>query len=522
VALVPATELARLRQGARRFASGFTPGQRVLTALVAVGIVGGAVVFMSLAGKPTYAPLFTNLQPTDAAAITQTLATDHVPYQLQDGGGTILVPQNDVDQERLAAAQAGLPSSSTVGLSILDKEGLTTSQLTQQADYLRAIQGELEQTIDSINGVTASQVNVAMAADQTFALQQTSPSGASVLVDLRPGTTLTGDQVSAVVHLVSSSVPGLAAADVTVADSSGDLLAGPGVTSGGASGSGETAAYNEAEQSKVLAYLTSVLGPSNADVQVNAQLNYDQVKTTTNSIVPGPKGQPVLACTNTQTSSQTYSGTGSPPSGAAGSTTTPTISSTGSGNYSSSSSNQTCEPSTQSQSVTQAPGTVTDQSVAVLVNSKALPKGVSLASLTQGVSAAANIRTSRGDVLSVHEAPFVKSAAVGGSAAKSGGSSPLTADAKPLGAFLLAAAVLFLLWRNSKRARRQSVPTDTMISSLALQQALTESASDTAPLALNAPRRALEIENIIDDQPEEVADVLRGWLALKAPSDRAS
>ncbi len=521
MALVPATELARLRQGARRFATGFTPGQRAVTALVAVGIIGGAVIFMSMAGKPTYAPLFTNLQPSDAAAITQTLATNHVPYELQDGGSTILVPQNDVDQERLAAAQAGLPASSTVGLSILDKEGLTTSQLTQQADYLRAIQGELEQTIDSITGVTSSQVNVALAANQSFALQDTNPSGASVLVDLQPGTTLTGGQVSAIVHLVSSSVPGLAAGDVTVADSNGDLLAGPGVTAGASSGSGDTAAYDDAQQAKVLAYLTSVLGPNNADVQVNADLDYDQVQTTTQSILPGPKGQPVLACTNTQTSSETYSGSGSPPSGAAGSTGTPTISSTGTGNYSSSSTNQTCEASTQSQSVTQAPGSVTNQSVAVLVNSKALPEGVSLSALQQGIAAAANIRTARGDVLSVHEAPFAKSAALSSSSSK-GGSSALSEDGKPLGAFLLVAAVLFLLWRNSKRARRQAVPTDTMISSLALQQAIAESAGDGPPLAIGSPRRPLEIENIIDDQPEEVADVLRGWLQLKAPSESAS
>jgi flagellar M-ring protein FliF len=520
MALVPATEIARLRQGARRFATGFTPGQRAVTALVAVGIVGGAVIFMSMAGKPTYAPLFTNLQPSDAAAITQTLATNHVPYELEDGGSTILVPQNDVDQQRLAAAQAGLPASSTVGLSILDKEGLTTSQLTQQADYLRAIQGELEQTIDSITGVTSSQVNVALAANQSFALEDTNPSGASVLVDLQPGVTLTGGQVTAIVHLVSSSVPGLASADVTVADSNGDLLAGPGVTAS-ASSSGDTAAYDDAEQAKVLAYLTSVLGPNNADVQVNADLDYDQVQTTTQSIIPGPKGQAVMACTNTQTSSETYSGSGSPPSGAAGSTATPTISSTGTGNYSSSSSNQTCEASTESQSVTQAPGSVTNQSVAVLVNSKAMPKGLTLSALQQGIAAAANIRTSRGDVLSVHEAQFAKSAGLSSASAK-GSSSPLTQDAKPLGAFVLVAAVLFLLWRNSKRARRQAVPTDTMVSSLALQQAIAEAGGDGAPLAIASPRRPLEIENIIDEQPEEVADVLRGWLQLKAPSESAT
>jgi flagellar M-ring protein FliF len=105
------------------------------------------------------------------------------------------------------------------------------------------------------------------------------------------------------------------------------------------------------------------------------------------------------------------------------------------------------------------------------------------------------------------------------SAAAKGGSSMLTEDAKPLGALLLVAAVLFLLWRNSKRARRQSVPTDTMISSMALQQALADPGVDTATPVLGGSRRPLEIESIIDDQPEEVADVLRGWLQLKAPSE---
>jgi type III secretory pathway lipoprotein EscJ len=230
MALVAAPDFDRWKTSARRFADGFTPGQKAVTAVAIIAVVIGGLMFMSFAGAPTYAPLFTGLQPQDAASITAKLAAANVPYQLQAGGTSILVPAGQVDQERIDMAQAGLPASSTnVGLGILDKEGITTSQMTQQADYLRALQGELEQTIGAIHGVTGVQINLAMPANNTFALANSSPTGASVLVDTGPGQTITGGQVQAIVHLVASSVPGLNASDVTVADSNGNQLAGPGV-----------------------------------------------------------------------------------------------------------------------------------------------------------------------------------------------------------------------------------------------------------------------------------------------------
>src|SRR5579875_794223 len=97
MALVPANEqIDRLRAGAKRFASGFTPGQKAVTIAAVAAVVIGAIAFLSLSGKPTYAPLFTNLQPSDAAAVTAKLQSDNVPFQLADGGSTVMVPANDV------------------------------------------------------------------------------------------------------------------------------------------------------------------------------------------------------------------------------------------------------------------------------------------------------------------------------------------------------------------------------------------------------------------------------------------
>jgi flagellar M-ring protein FliF len=511
MALVPVNDLNRLKASARRFASGFTHGQKAVTVAAVIGVILVGAIFMSLSGKPTYAILFSNLQPSDAGAITQKLATDHVQYQLQDGGGTILVPQNDVDAERLSVAQAGLPSqsSSSSGLSILDKEGITTSQLTQQADYLQAIQSELESTINSIHGVTSSVVTVAMPANQTFALGSSNPTGASVLVNLQPGTTLTYPEVQAISSLTASSVPGLQVSDVTVADSNGNLLAGPGVSANGEQTSVE-AAYDAATQSKVVAYLAGVLGPNNADVQVNASLNFDQIKTETQSLVSGTNGKPITACTSTQKSTTKYAGAGSPP----GSTLSNTSSSSN-GNYTQTQSQSTCEASTQNQTTVNSPGAVTTQSVAVLVNKKSIPAGLSLASLKSGVAAAAGIQATRGDVLSFSATNF-SPAANPATAVTTPKASMLTTALKPGLAFLLVLIVLFMLWRTSRKSKKQAVAVDTAFDSLGLDPyGITAGDPITAEIpAISAatPSQLSNIQEIVDGQPEEVATVLRSWL----------
>lgn len=521
MALVPTADLNRMREGVRRFASGFTPGQKAVTIAAIAGAVLLAVAYVLLSGKPTYSVLFTNLQPQDAASITQKLNSDHVPYQLQNGGTTILVPQNDVAQERLSAAQAGLPAQSTVGLSLLDKEGLTTSQLTQQADYLQAIQGELEQTIDAIAGVSNSQVNVAEAANQTFALNNTHPTGASVLVTMQQGHTLTQGQVQAIVHLVSSSVPGLDAANVTVADNGGNLLSGPGV-SGSAAQNGQTSSYDAGVQAKVQSYLASIFGPGNADVQVNATLNFDKVKSTTHQIVPSATGAPQNFCTNSKTSKTTYKGTGTPPGGTAGAVTAPANGSgTGTGTYVHTTSTQTCGTSTQTKTVTQAPGTVTNQSIAVLVNAKAVPAGTKMNNIRAGVAAAANLRPTRGDILSFTVAPFNTSAskqaaAAAKAAATAGKGSQMAGMIKNGAAFLVVLVLVLLVWLSSRR--RRNAPAEGMIDPALLPpfsplEIEPHPTGEIPRSPLPQPERVgVEIDRFIDDQPEEVASVLRSWL----------
>ena len=532
MALVPTTELTRVRDGVKRFASGFTPGQKAVTVAAVLGAIILGVLYMSMSGKPTYSVLFSNLQPSDAASITQQLTTDHVPYQLENGGNTILVPENDVAQARLTAAAAGLPAQSTAGLSLLTKTGLTTSQLTQQADYLQAIQGELEQTIDAISGVSSSQVNVAEAANQTLAITTAKPSGASVLVDLTQGHTLSQNQVQAIVHLVASSVPGLSSSRVTVADNSGALLAGPGVNSGGSAQNSETSGYDSSVQAKIESYLQSVFGAGNADVQVNAVLNFNKQQTSSHQLITSTKGAVTSFCTSTKTTKTKYTGSGTPAGGTAGAVTF--AAGSGPGTYTQTSTTKACETGTQTSTVTLAPGTVTNQSIAVLVNSKAIPPGTTLGAIKAGVAAAANLQPSRGDVLSFTQAPFstaaAKQAAVAAAAATAATKkAEMGTIEKDGAAALVVLALLFLVWFTARKRRRSSGG-DAMLEAAAptgmlpaySPYELEEFPTGEIPRVAVASHQRItpEVEQFIDEQPAEVASVLRGWLREGSAAER--
>ena len=249
MALVPISRdsLSTARGRAATILAGFTTGQKVMTVLAVVGVVIGGVVFMGAESKPSYQPLFTNLQSSDAGAITQQLASQKIPYQLADGGSTVLVPAADVDQERIALAQQGLPQAGNVGFSNLEKSGITTSEFVQQVEYQQALESQLEQTISSIQGVQSAQVNLVVPQQSEFAVGTQQATTASILVNLSPGTALSSGQVSAVVHLAASSVPGLSSSNVTVVDNHGDVLTAPG-DAGGTSGASEHPADERVRQ----------------------------------------------------------------------------------------------------------------------------------------------------------------------------------------------------------------------------------------------------------------------------------
>ena len=213
--------LAALRQ--------FTPGQITAIVIGILALIAAAVLLLRVTASPM-TPLYSNLSSEDAVAISQELEARGTAFEMSLAGTQILVAPDDVSPARLAMSAAGLPADANSGYSLLDQQGMTTTEFMQNVTFQRALEGELSSTIEGIDGVRSATVHLAIPAESVFTQASDKPT-ASVLVVMGGGQMLTGEQVQAVANLVSSSVPGLVADKVAVTDSSGVLLSG-----GGASG----------------------------------------------------------------------------------------------------------------------------------------------------------------------------------------------------------------------------------------------------------------------------------------------
>jgi flagellar M-ring protein FliF len=170
-----------------------------------------------------YKALFTGLQTNDAATIVAELERRKVPYRLSDDGATIYVPADTAERTRLAVMTEDLPLKGTVGFELFDRSDMGLTDFAQKINYLRALQGELERTIGSLDGVDSVRVHLSLGEDRVFR-DDTVPPKASVTVHMRQGLTLSTDSARGIQRLVSASVPNLDAANVVVLDSKGDVV----------------------------------------------------------------------------------------------------------------------------------------------------------------------------------------------------------------------------------------------------------------------------------------------------------
>ena len=282
----------------------FTVGQRTVAVIGLAVLALGAVALTTWVTRPSYSPLFTGLASADASAVVQQLGKDGVPYQLADGGSTVLVPQENVYDERLKAASAGLPAAPASGYSLLDKMGVTSSDFQQNVTYKRAIEGEIGTTVSHLDGVQAATVALAIPEKTVFTAEQGKPT-ASVFVQTVPGQTLSADKVEAIVHLTAAAVPDLTPANVSVVDAQGTVLSAVGIGTNG-TGTKQASEYQQRTQASVQAVLDRVLGPGNATVAVTPEVDTNSAQRTSETYA-GAKDVPALS---SATTTERYRGTG--------------------------------------------------------------------------------------------------------------------------------------------------------------------------------------------------------------------
>jgi len=274
---------SEVRQQLAGFLGRLTVGQKMILGITAVGVVGAIIALVTLVNTPSYSVLFNNLSPEDASKIVTKLKEKSVPYTLEDGGKTVLVPKQNVYDLRLALAGEGLPQTSVIGYEIFDRTNLGISDFVQKVNYRRALEGELARTILTLEEVEAARVHLVVPEKSLFK-EDEKPATASVVLKLKSGKPLKDAEVQGIAHLISSSVEGLESGNVTIVDSKGQLLSDMHKSNSLAA---MTSTQYEMQQ-KVESYLSqkaqqlleSVVGPGNSLVQVNADLDFRQVERT--------------------------------------------------------------------------------------------------------------------------------------------------------------------------------------------------------------------------------------------------
>ncbi len=268
---------------------------------------------------PDYGVLYSNLSDRDGGAIIASLQQMNIPYKFTEGGGALLVASNKVPEARLRLAAQGLPKGGTVGFELMDAQKFGTSQFAEQVNYQRALEGELARSINSISAVESARVHLALPKPSLFVRDQKKPS-ASVVLSLHRGRSIDEGQVSAIVHLISSSVPELSAKSITVVDQAGNLLS---AANAGTRGLDVTQLKytQEIEQGyirRIEAILQPILGAGNVHAQVAADIDFSVVENTDEKYRPNQ--EPGSAAIRSQQSSESGQ-SGGPASGVPGALT---------------------------------------------------------------------------------------------------------------------------------------------------------------------------------------------------------
>lgn len=256
-----------------------------LPALGLLALVAAAALLWMAFSTPPSRDLFRGLPDEDKGAVVDALKTSGIAYRIDRDTGNLTVSDDDYHQARMLLAAQGLPKSAPDGDELIKNLPLGASRAVEGERLRAARELDLAKTIEAIDSVQTARVHLAVEPPSAF-LRDTEKPSAAIMLTLKPGRALGQQQVQAIVHLVASSVPGMAPEGVSVADQAGHLLSSE--DSGGLT---EATERQVAVQSKieeryrqaVEALLTPILGAGNFTTQVHADVDFSQTEATRDS-----------------------------------------------------------------------------------------------------------------------------------------------------------------------------------------------------------------------------------------------
>ncbi len=498
---------------AKQVVSGFSLAQRTIAIIGVALLVMGAIALGAWLTKPQMSPLFTGLSAGDASAVVEQLKSAGVSYELTEGGATILVPDDQVYAQRLAAASAGLPGDTSEGYTLLDKMGVTASEFQQSVTYKRAIEGELAGTIGAMEGISTASVQLAIPEESVFVSERQSPT-ASVFVKTRNGSGLSDEKIEAIVHLTSAAVPGMTPEDVAVTDQDGRVLSavGTGLTGNSSKQATEHEAKVAASVSKML---ETIVGPGNATVTVSADVA-NSTSERMDETYSAPEGE---LSASEQTKTETYNGGQTGGAGVLGPDNIAVPNNAdGSGAYEfeETSRNNAVNKSTE-KTITPA-GEVTRQTVSIALN-RGTVTGVTANQIESLVASAAGIDVERGDEIAVEFVEFNQAGATAAQTALAAAEAEREAQLQQellrsaiIGGSILLAAIILIVFLVVRRKMKRRVMytedgpieyfatvTESEEQKLRSLRGLKEAEAIVAP----APTKLLPSASVdLDDEPE--------------------
>ncbi|GAA9542452.1 flagellar basal-body MS-ring/collar protein FliF [Helicobacter pylori] len=266
-------------------------------ALIAAGVlITALLVFLLLYpfkekdyAQGGYGVLFERLDSSDNALILQHLQQNQIPYKILKDD-TILIPKDKVYEERITLASQGIPKTSKVGFEIFDTKDFGATDFDQNIKLIRAIEGELSRTIESLNPILKANVHIAIPKDSVFVAKEVLPS-ASVMLKLKPDMKLSPTQILGIKNLIAAAVPKLTTENVKIVNENGESIGEGDILENSKELALEQLRYKQnfenILENKIVNILAPIVGGKNKVVaRVNAEFDFSQKKSTKETFDP--------------------------------------------------------------------------------------------------------------------------------------------------------------------------------------------------------------------------------------------
>ncbi|MBI4531858.1 MAG: flagellar M-ring protein FliF, partial [Candidatus Latescibacteria bacterium] len=274
----------------KAFLEKLTPNQRMLLSAGVTALLIGLGFLLFQSPQLAYVPLYTDLDPVDAAKVVETLESTNIPYQLARGGTAVLVPADRAERLRLSFAAQGLPKTGIIGYEIFDKVNLGMTDFIQKVNFRRALEGELTKTIESLEEVSSARVHIVKPEPSLF-IEKEKLTTASIMLKLRSSISrLTREQIHGITYLVATSVEGLTPENITIVDDSGKMLSDKKPEDTAIGLSQQQLELQKGVESylekKAQTMLDEMIGQGKSIVKISAALNFKKVDSTLEQFDP--------------------------------------------------------------------------------------------------------------------------------------------------------------------------------------------------------------------------------------------